>query len=297
MSGTEGIALAGSIIVVMMTWVSWLFSLGSVRCFAPARPARTPMVLAAALSMLFLLFVLRTVASHDVVDSVLYTVFYLIMGAAWLGAVTTALAPLMGLSARDDVLERANSAASWAIAGAVLGIMFCFAGSNIGDGPGWWVVVFCAALATLTLFAVWGTLEASLHYADAITIDRDRATAIRLGGFLAAGGLVLGRSVAGDWISAGATIADFFATAWPVFALAALEWIFTTFTGARPTPQRPAVPVMAAGVLPAAVYLLLAVVYVAYLRPWEETSPAADMPVEVEAAWRDSQQLEVEMLS
>ena len=70
----------------------------------------------------------------------------------------------------------------------------CFAGGNVGDGPGWWVVVFCAALSTGALFLLWGALQAATDLADSIVIERDGASAVRLAGFLVACGLVLGRS-------------------------------------------------------------------------------------------------------
>ena len=38
----------------------------------------------------------------------------------------------------------ATRAAVPAVVGALVGVTFCYAGGNIGDGPGWWVVVFSA---------------------------------------------------------------------------------------------------------------------------------------------------------
>ena len=60
--------------------------------------------------------------------------------------------------------------------------------ANIGDGPGWWVVVFAAGLATAALFAAWLVLAQIGHGVDAVTIDRDLAAGVRLGAFLAACG-------------------------------------------------------------------------------------------------------------
>ena len=48
-----------------------------------------------------------------------------------------------------------NAAAAMATAGATIGVTLSYAGGNIGDGPGWWVVVFSAAIATAGLFACW----------------------------------------------------------------------------------------------------------------------------------------------
>jgi hypothetical protein len=41
-------------------------------------------------------------------------------------------------------LEHGNPAA-----GAILGLTLAFARGNIGNGPGWWVVVFSAGMSTL----------------------------------------------------------------------------------------------------------------------------------------------------
>jgi len=70
---------------------------------------------------------------------------------------------------------------------------------------------------------------AALHHltglADGVTIDRDRGLAIRAALLLAASGLVLGRAVAGDWVSAWATVFDFGQGAWPVLVLAVTETV------------------------------------------------------------------------
>ena len=105
-------------------------------------------------------------------DDPLYFVFYLLMGAAWVGGGARILS-FFGLCARDDVIERGNRAAAAAIAGALLGITLCFAGGNIGDGPGWWVVVFCAVLSTGVLLLFWSILDRATGMADTITIDHD----------------------------------------------------------------------------------------------------------------------------
>ena len=139
-------------------------------------------------------------------------------------------------------MERANGSASLAVAGAIIGITLAYAGGNIGDGPGWWVVVFCAALATLALFAAWMLLELASGVSDAVTVDRDPSAGMRLGGFLVACGLILGRS-AGDWISVDATVRDFVLRR----GRSSCWWSWRRRRGvARPTPEHdPARPVWA----------------------------------------------------
>ena len=66
-----------------------------------------------------LFFVLRKFASHDVRDAPQYLGFYIAMGAAWVG-LHRVIFSFAGLSARDDVIERKNRAAGFAISGVGL---------------------------------------------------------------------------------------------------------------------------------------------------------------------------------
>jgi uncharacterized membrane protein YjfL (UPF0719 family) len=208
--------------------------------------------------------VLKSFASFDVRDSVVYLFFYMAMGAAWTGVALRLLA-LCGLSPRDDVIERGNRAAAQAIGGAVLGITLCFAGANIGDGPGWWVVVFSAGLSTGTFFVLWFVLEKLTHLADTVTIDRDPSAGVRLAGFFIGAGMILGRAVAGDWVSAADTVRDFAVTAWPVLVLFGLAVYLERRL--RPSREQPFAPA-ASGLPPAAVYVGLAVLWLVRLRWW-----------------------------
>jgi hypothetical protein len=187
---------------------------------------------------------------------------YLALGAAWVGLATWPL-PMVGLSPRDDVVERGNPAAGPPSAAAVLALTLCFAGGNVGDGPGWWVVLVSAAIATLGLFVAWLALEALSGVSDTVTIERDTAAGLRLAGFLTACGLVLGRAVAGDWVSAGATVADAVPIAAPLAGLIAVAAVLER--AARPTPERPGPPVATLGVGPALLYIGGAAAYVAWL--------------------------------
>jgi uncharacterized membrane protein YjfL (UPF0719 family) len=234
-----------------IAWILWYWQVGlAARRCSPLR-ARWASVIAPLLCGWLLYTVLRRWASADVRDSREYLLFYEAMGAAWVGAALWLL-PFFGLSPRDDVIERGNQAAGIALAGAMLGLTLCFAGGNIGDGPGWWVVVFSALLATTAFFLLWTALDRATGLADAVTIDRDLAAGLRLAGFFTGAGLILGRAVAGTWESLPATVTDFAAVGWPVVPLwllaAALE------RGLRPTPAQPARPVVRDGLIPALLY-------------------------------------------
>src|SRR5688572_26186633 len=205
-----------------LSWIRWAQHALSPSHMLSPRSFRVGLLAMPIVCLLMLFAVLKAFASFDVRDSAPYLLFYMTMGAAWVGA-GAMLMPLLGLSARDDVVERGNRAALYAICGTLFGLTYCFAGANIGDGPGWWVVVFCATLATGSLIALWAALEFITHINEAITVERSAAAGLRFFGFQQASGLILGRSVAGDWTSMGATLSDFASTAWPVLGIALLE--------------------------------------------------------------------------
>ena len=176
------------------------------------------------------------------------------------------LLPCFGVSPKLDALERRNGAAAWAVAGALVGLTLAFAGGNIGNGPGWWVVVFAAGLASGALLGGWAVVELATDTAETVTVERDTASGVRLAGLLTAAGLVLGRAAAGDWVSAGATVRDFVSVGWPVLLLFAVEVLLHRLF--RPKPSNPKPSVVAYGLLPAAGYVVVAVVYVLKVGRW-----------------------------
>src|SRR3954463_3068227 len=210
MSGDEIVVTLVAIGLGPAAWIFWLFRMHGIQDGRRSLPV-TLAAAAGATCAVLIFVVLDTVASFDVVDDPRYQLMYLVLGLAWL-RVAVETFPFAGLSARDDVGERGNVAAAIAFGGALVGSALCYAGGNIGSGPGWWVVVFSAALATGTFLAGWLLLTTFTPVADSVTIDRDKAAGLRLGAFLVALGLLLGRGVAGDWHSGRQTVADFIAT-------------------------------------------------------------------------------------
>ena len=207
MSGDEFIALMGSFGFTLFAIHQLVVVPLRVRQLIRRRVwLRCPAAVAAALA--FLWIVLSRWSSFDVRSNPAYMTFYMVMGAGWSGACLVAW-NWLGLSYRDDVVERSNRAAALALSGALVGNLLGFTGANIGDGPGWWVVVFCAGLAGLFLFAGWLILQGLAGIQERITIDRDSASGAHVGGLMSAAGLVLGRSVAGNWASATETLMDF----------------------------------------------------------------------------------------
>lgn len=264
MSGDEVAVLIVSGMLALIFWMLWYRRLVAVRRMRAPAPGRRLLAATPLLALALLYVVLETASASDVRDDRTYLAFYVVLGAAWLG-LTQTLLPLLGVSTRDDVVERGNRGAAYALGGALLGIILCFAGANIGDGPGWWVVLFSAALATGALLALWATLDALTGLSDTITVDRDAAAGVRLAGYLVATGAILGRAVAGDWVSMADTVRDLVMVGWPALILLAAATLIERRT--RPTADRPAPAVATFGALPALLYIAAAAVGVLVAGP------------------------------
>jgi uncharacterized membrane protein YjfL (UPF0719 family) len=264
MDDLEGAALLASGGSSLVFWGStWFYPARSRHPMVAPRWARVFALAVPALALAIVLWGLRTLAASDVRESALYTTFYLVMGAGWTGAIGGLSGQLFGVQFTDDVLERHNLAAALALAGLVLGSAMAFAGGNVGDGPGWWVVVASATLSTSTLVAVWWLLHRVARVPERITVDRDMATGVRMFALTVAVGAVAGRAVAGDWRGYGDLFVSFAKAGWPAGVLAALAAVIEQL--AAPTPERPRPSVLVYGLPPAAVYVGTAVLTVAAL--------------------------------
>lgn len=110
-----------------------------------------------------------------------------------------------GLSPRDDVAERGNRPAGWAIAGAMLALTLAFVSlaeaivmyqASLSSRPdnALRLMLGLAVLPIIPLFIFWGILEKGTNLSEAITVERDGGAALRLGAFLLGLGLLIGRS-------------------------------------------------------------------------------------------------------
>jgi hypothetical protein len=262
MAGSEVVLTAVSAALALVLWGRWYVQPARMERLGAPRGGWGVLRLTPIVCMALLFLVLRTLASHDVRDDPRYLAMYVAFGAAWV-ALSMMLMPVVGLDVRDDVHERGNPAAAYAAAGALVGLTLAFAGGNIGDGPGWWVVLFSSGLATAGVYILWALLEQFAHVSEHVTVERDAAAGVRLGGYLAGCGLILGRAAAGDWVSASATLVDFARLGGPALGLLAmaipLEWY------GRPTAQHPSRSVVQWGVLSALLYVGVAAAYVMVL--------------------------------
>ena len=85
-------------------------------------------------------------------------VFLTLMGGVWL-LLCQGLFSWLGLSARDDAVERQNPAALAAVCGGLLSVACIYAGGSIGEGPSYANNVFSVPLAAAVFFVLWFFFE------------------------------------------------------------------------------------------------------------------------------------------
>ncbi len=257
-SGDEVLFLVVAAVVALVTTVRWYYFVGRAKSFRPS-PSRLVLAFLPPTLVIVLITVLQTLADPVwVVGRLDYTLLFTAGGIAWM-FVAAAASALMGVSVRDDALERGNVAAAVVVAGVMTGVMLAYAGSNVGNGPTIWTTLAPASVATLVLLAAWALLEGMTDTAEAITVERDLATGVRVGAFLACAGAVLGRAMAGDWYDWPGTFTEFARLGWPVGAAVAV--MIALHHGLRPTPARPIPSVVACGLVPAAALVAVTLGY------------------------------------
>lgn len=274
-SGDEVLFFLVAGVVALITTARWYYVIARAKSFRPS-PTRPVLAIVPPVLVVILLVVLQTMADPVYVAGKLdYTLLFTAGGIAWMFVCAAAFA-LLGVNARDDALERCNLPAALVIAGGMSGVMFAYAGSNVGNGPTIWTTLLPALVATLTLLATWGVLEALTDTAEVVTVERDIATGVRVGTFLACAGAVLGRAMAGDFdeeAGYGGTMRDFARLAWPVIAV--LPVMVVQHRVARLTPARPNPSIVTTGLVPAAAIIALTLVYVLALG-WPQVAPPGE---------------------
>lgn len=238
-------------------WVSWYIPILGVHPMVRDHISQRIMIWSPILCAASLWLILITIADTYVRTHFEYQLLYFVIGMAWLGAGKWFI-NFLGFSPFDDGLQRRNPSAALAIGGALFGIMFCFAGGNIGEGPGSWVVLLSATFSTVGFFVCWMLLEGFTHISETVTIERDLAAGLRLAAYLMTIGLVLGQAVSGNWISFDDLVWDFFRRGWMALAITAFAAFIESFS--RPTVERLQPSVSVYGIAPAAAYFATALI-------------------------------------
>lgn len=206
--------------------------------------------------------VLRVGAAREVREDTVYEWLFLALGAAWL-ALAWKVTAWLGIDVGDDALERNNSAACVATCGVLVSSMTIYGFANIGEGPTIWTTIGPAALGAVAAVGLMAVYQSVSGAADAIAIDRDLASGIRLAGLALSGGIILGRPLAGDYVSAAHTLREFFCQAWPALPLVGLATLVEQRL--RPNPQQPRPNALQGGLLPALGYVVVGLVDLIHL--------------------------------
>ncbi len=214
-----------------------------------------PLLVTTTLAVAFLGWVTWHWTAREIRHGQSYGLLTMFMGTAW---VTLCVGGFkwLGLSIRDDVCERNNQAASAALAGAMLGATCVYAGAITGEGPSFWNNVFSAGLGGIVWFGGWLILELFSHASQNVAEERDPASGLRLGGYLFASGLLIGRAVAGNWQGTRETIHDLLRDGGWIVPLVIAAIIAEYFL--RPTPRRLRPNLLTHGAMCALTYLLVA---------------------------------------
>lgn len=247
------------IVVSLILWPRFYKAIFQVHSFRPDRLHKALLAISPGLCMLLIVAVLWRWSSPDVRSDPEWIALYAMGGTAWL-QLGLYLLSLFGIGAREDILERQNPSAAWVVYGTLIGTALCYAGANVGSGPGVEVVLFCAGLSTVFLFGFWFCLERAFQLTDRVTIERDESAGIRIAGWILSLGLIFGAAVAGDWESPQGTLKDFIQYAWVslVFMLAAflVESVFKGTRKKKDASRSVSFAIAASYVLAAAIYVL-----------------------------------------
>ncbi|MFD2386655.1 hypothetical protein [Enterococcus rivorum] len=221
----EGVVMGISIYLSCLFLRGWYLKVSRRTTFFNEIKSGIYLYLLPMIALFFYLVTLRTAASWDVSDSFSYTLLYLLLGIAWLSLSFSGMLLFWAFSYEDDVLMSQNRSSMIMLTGAVIGSSLIYAGANIGDGPGWWTVVFAGGLGTVSWLLLGMLINFTTGIINRITVDRDINSGIRFSAYLVASGLILARGSAGNWLSFTRTIVDF-TVAWPVLLMVILMILF-----------------------------------------------------------------------
>ena len=216
----------GACVLCVFFFIRWYHGIGAAWTAGRRTLAKSVLICLPLLAFAIILYTLCTMASFDVEG--IYVILYLTLGFAWLYMGMLFFTHFFDISWQYDVLLAGNKAALCAVAGAFLGMTLIYAGANVGDGPGWWCVIFAGGLG-FTAWAVLGLLfNLFTGVFKRITVDRDFGCGFRFGCYLLAAGIILARASAGDWTSFGATVVEF-ADGWPVLPMTVIAVLIERF--------------------------------------------------------------------
>lgn len=226
MSFSEVLVLLVCLVLTGVFLIRWYMYVLSARSFNGGGEAKFTLALLPIACFVMVMITLKRWAASDVEG--VYVFFYALMGLAWLYAGLILTSMLFDLSWIDDALSLNNKAAVFSTAGSALVITMIFCGANVGEGPGWWCVIFAGGLGLAAWFILLYFINLTAKTTERITVERDACCGVRYFFFCIAAGIILGRASAGDWTSFWDTIIEF-GVGWPILPLTALMILIERF--------------------------------------------------------------------
>lgn len=268
MSGMEIIVFIASSFGTFFFVVSWYYEINTNWPAQRNRRGKTVMRVLPVVAFAIMLPVLMLWASYDVVDSLFFIIFYLVLGYTWVWVGLLLCSYFLDISWRDDAIQLNNRAGLVSVTSMYIGLTLIFTAANIGDGPGWWCVLVAAGMGLASWLLLAIIINKATSVSETITVNRDIWCALRFGGYLLGSSILLARASAGDWTSFNQTVKEF-GVGWPVLLLApvalAVELVYhrRTLAGVYREKQ----PLPALSVLWALAYIVFALICVALLPP------------------------------
>ncbi len=265
MDGSEIVVFIVSALLTGRFVVKWYRKLCNIWPAERAQFSRVILGILPVFVLIAFLYTLNSLASFDVVGAWIYKAFYVLLGFAWLSVGLALMSLWLDISWIDDAVNMNNQGALWAVTGGALGQAIIYCGANIGDGPGWWCVIFAGGLGTAAWFVLAYAASKITGISERITVERDVSCGIRFGFLLLANGIILGRASAGDWTSFSMTLIEF-VDGWPVLFLTVFAIIVEVLhmawqhSGASNRPSR-----VLSSICCGAVYVAIAIIVVILL--------------------------------
>jgi hypothetical protein len=225
---SEGILLIISIVLGIVFLFKWYGPILRVKPRKRCGGARAALSLIPIISFCVLAAVISTVSAPTVSSPSaegypFWIIYYIIVGFAWILCTKGLIFRCFDLSWQDDVLAKNHTEpALLPVIGAYAGLTMIYAGANIGDGPGWWCVIYAAGTGTAAWLLLGHIVQKATDAFGTVTIGRDLPCAIRMSAYLIAGGAILAHASAGDSITPGTDIINIAACSLTAVPLAIL---------------------------------------------------------------------------
>lgn len=207
-----------SIIVTSIFLIRWYYKVLNAWPRENKRAVITLLALTPLILLIMFLYTTTTIAASDVVVDPYYIFYYLVLGFLFIVVVNFLLSLILSISWIDDALNNGNIAATLLLVSSLLGLGLIYSGANIGEGPGWWTVVFASGLGVIAFFLLMKLLEKTTNAITRITHDRNIWLSVRISFLVIGISLILAKSSSGNWTSFGHTIIEFFIF-WPALVL------------------------------------------------------------------------------